>query len=710
MRASVVIGLALIVGMTLAAGPSNVGTTVLSTTDANPSALQRDAMGPFSTRTDIGETLWTKALTGDYNVGITSVQDTLMWVSAGQTQLKIYILKLNDPSRPYIDSFAQTGGPSAWGIRDMAYKPGTDEVFAGFDGQRFHVYNATTHVPNNTYTITGYSGTVRGFAWDATEDSCWTCNFNTSPMTKFAINGANGHQVRAAAQMGSAYGLARDPANNCIWYSQAGVAGSSPFVKLTYPGYTAVDSFNPAGWQIAGGCEMWRDSLMLALAQATPDAVWCIRIGGGAPPVNYDVALQSIDRPASTMNQGSVTPKATIRNAGGQAISNIPVTCWIDSGATRVYNQTLNYAGSLPPGNTDTLAFTVPWNTGPAGAMYNVTMFTGLANDSNRTNDTARKSVQITGAVLPGETMYVRRLARYAPTIDGRINAGEWDPAIQYDVSDIAGRSGTPRPAGSAFMYFLYDASDNAVYMALDAPPITSRGNYDQFGPYIDEDHNHAWSTDSSEGNYWVEYVNNDSLVYRALLNTVPNVWRMPGQCPGAISASGVGSGHLQMEAKVRIGTEKGDMNITIGDTVGYFMYSAQAPGNIYWAWFPQSLVMANWANPAYYGHLVFEPNVAVEETPQTPLFALEKVAPSVVRDFARISYFVGTRANVSLGVYDASGSLVRTLQNGVVEPGQRTVTWDRTGSSGSRVANGTYFYRLTVDGKSVSSKSVVLE
>jgi hypothetical protein len=37
-------------------------------------------------------------------------------------------------------------------------------------------------------------------------------------------------------------------------------------------------------------------------------------------------------------------------------------------------------------------------------------------------------------------------------------------------------------------------------------------------------------------------------------------------------------------------------------------------------------------------------------------------------------------------------------------------VTWNRTSNSGSRVSNGTYFYRLTVDGKSVSSKSVVLE
>jgi hypothetical protein len=708
---SVVTALVFLMGLTMAMGPSNVGTTRDRTTDANPAALDRPPMGAFSTTDDIGESLWTVTLSGDYNVGCTDVQDTLMWASAGQTQLKIYVFRI-DPTRTLIDSFAQTGGPSGWGIRDMAYKASTDEVFAGFDAQRFHVYNATTHVPNNTYTIAGYTGTVRGFGYDVTEDSCWTSNFTNSPMTKFSITGTNGHQVRAAANMGSAYGLARDPGNNCIWYSQAGAAGASPFVKLTYPGYTAVDSFNPAGWDLAGGCEMWRDSLMLSVEQATPDKVWCLYIGGGGAQPNIDVVLAAIDRPAATMNQGSVTPKVTIRNNGQQAASNIPVTCWVDSGATRVYNQSGSYAGTIAPGSSDTFAFSTPWNTGPAGATYNVTAFTSLAGDENRANDTAHKAVQITGAVMPGETVYVRRIALDAPNIDGVISPGEWAASIWYDFSDIAGRAGTPRPAGSVYRYFLWDGSSSVIYMACDVPPITTHGDYDQFGPYTDEDHSHTWSTDSSEGNHWVEYLGgNDSVVYRALLNTVPNVWRMPGQCPGAISASGVTSGHLQFEAQIRLGSLKGDLTVGAGDVAGYFEYMAQSPGNTFWGWFPQSLVMSNWANPTYYGHMVLDSTApGVGEAAMTPAFALEKVAPSVVRDFARISYYVGSSANVGLGVYDATGSLVRTLQNGVMEPGQKTVIWDRTSNSGSRVSNGTYFYRLTVDGTSVSSKSVVLE
>jgi flagellar hook assembly protein FlgD len=87
---------------------------------------------------------------------------------------------------------------------------------------------------------------------------------------------------------------------------------------------------------------------------------------------------------------------------------------------------------------------------------------------------------------------------------------------------------------------------------------------------------------------------------------------------------------------------------------------------------------------------------------------SIDNVTPTLVRDRVRISFTVARRGNVSLGVYDATGALVRTLVNGTVEPGSQSATWDRINNSGRRVANGSYFYRLTADGRSVSSKSVL--
>jgi len=91
------------------------------------------------------------------------------------------------------------------------------------------------------------------------------------------------------------------------------------------------------------------------------------------------------------------------------------------------------------------------------------------------------------------------------------------------------------------------------------------------------------------------------------------------------------------------------------------------------------------------------------------PTFILYGASPSLVRGQARISYAVAGPGHVTLGVYDAAGMLARTLVNGQVAPGDRIAVWDRTNNAGRTVAKGTYFYRLTADGRSVSSKAVVI-
>ncbi len=85
-------------------------------------------------------------------------------------------------------------------------------------------------------------------------------------------------------------------------------------------------------------------------------------------------------------------------------------------------------------------------------------------------------------------------------------------------------------------------------------------------------------------------------------------------------------------------------------------------------------------------------------------------ISPTLVRNICRISYTVPAQGYVNLSIYNASGSLVRTLVNTISEPGNKTVTWDRRDASGKRVANGTYFYRLTIDGQSVSAKAILVQ
>lgn len=176
------------------------------------------------------------------------------------------------------------------------------------------------------------------------------------------------------------------------------------------------------------------------------------------------------------------------------------------------------------------------------------------------------------------------------------------------------------------------------------------------------------------------------------------------------MSASSLASGHLQFEAQIPIGPYKWQYNISSGDTVGYFLYAALDNLSDYIGWWPQTLTAAQWSYPRYYGTVIFDPIVpGVKDRGARAPFALYQVSPSLVRDHVRISYYVGRRAGVTLAVYDAAGSLVKTLVSGRATPGERTVTWNRTDDNGRRVADGTYFYHLVVDGAAVSGKAIVL-
>jgi hypothetical protein len=115
-----------------------------------------------------------------------------------------------------------------------------------------------------------------------------------------------------------------------------------------------------------------------------------------------------------------------------------------------------------------------------------------------------------------------------------------------------------------------------------------------------------------------------------------------------------------------------------------------------------------DWAIPnQQYYRISFGPP-AVEEQHVKLGGSIDNVTPTMVRDHVRINFTIARRGDVSLGVYDATGSLVRTLVDGTVEPGSQSATWDRTNSNGRQVASGSYFYRLTADGRTVSSKSIL--
>ena len=91
--------------------------------------------------------------------------------------------------------------------------------------------------------------------------------------------------------------------------------------------------------------------------------------------------------------------------------------------------------------------------------------------------------------------------------------------------------------------------------------------------------------------------------------------------------------------------------------------------------------------------------------------FALGKAVPNPTSGGTRIDYALPVNGQVSLGIYNTTGQLVRELVKGSVLAGHWAVTWDGRDASGQKAPGGVYFYKLVVEGGQAFSaaKKVVL-
>jgi len=77
-----------------------------------------------------------------------------------------------------------------------------------------------------------------------------------------------------------------------------------------------------------------------------------------------------------------------------------------------------------------------------------------------------------------------------------------------------------------------------------------------------------------------------------------------------------------------------------------------------------------------------------------------------------RIVYTIPTESNglpVVLNIYDIAGRLVRTLVDGSQTAGGHNVSWDGTNYTGRRMEGGVYLYRLSVGGKTITRRAVLV-
>lgn len=84
--------------------------------------------------------------------------------------------------------------------------------------------------------------------------------------------------------------------------------------------------------------------------------------------------------------------------------------------------------------------------------------------------------------------------------------------------------------------------------------------------------------------------------------------------------------------------------------------------------------------------------------------FILDQNYPNPFNPTTTIQYHVKEAGAVAVRVYDLQGRLVATLAEGVHDAGRHEVRWDA-----SRLASGTYFYRIEAQGRILATKKALL-
>ena len=73
------------------------------------------------------------------------------------------------------------------------------------------------------------------------------------------------------------------------------------------------------------------------------------------------------------------------------------------------------------------------------------------------------------------------------------------------------------------------------------------------------------------------------------------------------------------------------------------------------------------------------------------------------------VQYRLASPAEVRLTVHDATGRLVRMLEEERIPAGPHAVLWDGRDDAGHWLASGTYFVKLVVDGQVLGTEKAIL-
>jgi hypothetical protein len=416
-----------------------------------------------------------------------------------------------------------------------------------------------------------------------------------------------------------------------------------------------------------------------------------------------------------------ISPQLTLGNPGDYTERTFNATCWIDSGATRIYTQTVP-VDSVVANGTKTVSFPV-WNTGPVGATYNLTFFNSFS-DPNHGNDTLRVATQASNAIRVAIENASASRGRTPPNavyqIDSLCQANAWVDSIvtgtsidspselaNYDVV-VTGDVG-------------YNDNDFTVYQRslLDwvrgghGAVILGWGIYGiQNGPHSYSPMDTVCALMASGG-----YAFTSSGMVHVTDTTHP-ITRGVGDfsiiTDGESGYAGLWTGAVSLGnysaqptwssiAYKYLGTGR---SVYLGPI--YFA-DFQSYNNLgYFTGANSRLLLKQaieWAAMGSVSGAEVLPPIGT----MPRIFALASARPNPLRGTTEICYQLPTSGPVRITVFNVAGQVVKTLVNGKEDAGYKSVTWNGRNDRGTQVGAGVYLYRMEAGSFTATQKMVVV-
>ena len=88
--------------------------------------------------------------------------------------------------------------------------------------------------------------------------------------------------------------------------------------------------------------------------------------------------------------------------------------------------------------------------------------------------------------------------------------------------------------------------------------------------------------------------------------------------------------------------------------------------------------------------------------------FGLEGNHPNPFNPQTSIEYSIPEKGKVMLHIYNLKWQCIRTLVNGIQDPGVYNILWDGRDDQGKETSSGIYFYRLIL-GQATDTRKMIL-